>query len=304
MIRPTISVDVQCWSNHKFAVSTASHETKDGAKVILLGMHPVRHWILSCDKDGEIFLWDYNTNKMLMRKTLSEISLVTGRENTAVRNDLSVATKNDSFSSFSAGASYYANGANEESLRYTQQCRSRGYVPSAMSQLIAKQAAAICINREANLNPYGNFPHTGATTATKRSKELKHNFGDIRQISFADRLAISSSSQIDIDAGLDTFNSDSRIMIVCDGAIILYDFILDSAITITADKSDPTKAIRCASFIFKNVCAIGYGDGQIRLYSFNDKEAVAASKSKLLKAFSGHQKEIVMLKVLPVPDSR
>ena len=303
MIRPTIGIDVQCWSNHKFAVSTASHETKDGAKVIMLGMHPVRNWILSCDKDGEIFLWDYNANKMLMRKPLSEIYLIAGRENSVARNDLSVATKNDNFSS-SAGVSQYVNGANEASLRYTQECRSRGYVPSAMSQLIAKQAAAICVNREANLNPYGNFPHVTATATNKRSKEQKYNFGDIRQVSFADRLAISHASRVDIDAGQDTFNNDSRIMIVCDGAIILYDFVMDSAITITGDKNDPTKAIRCASFIFKNVCAIGLGDGQIRLYSFNDHETAAASKSKMLKAFSGHQKEIVMLKVLPVPESR
>lgn len=57
-VKPTLGLDVLSWSYDKFMASP-SHDSRDGAKVTLIEMHPVRQWILSCDKDGKKICSDY-----------------------------------------------------------------------------------------------------------------------------------------------------------------------------------------------------------------------------------------------------
>ena len=310
MVKPTLGLDVQSWSYDKFLASSASHDLRDGAKVTLLEMHPIRHWILSCDKDGEIFLWDYNSNKLLMRKTLNDIYSTIGREDFAadtvsstdmrgVRNSKSPCPSSGSSSSVPR----FSNGVNDEIARRTQINRSKGYAPSSISQLILKQSAMICDNRQQYSNTTNNYSNDYTSAGGKRTKDGKQTLGEIRQICFADRLAVAHLSGAAIEADDDTFNSDSRVMITCDSAVILYDFVLDSAVAISGDKSDVSKIPKCATFIFKDYCAVGFGDGQIRLWGFYSR-CLNGPRSKQIKVLMGHQKEIVLLKVLQVPDLR
>jgi hypothetical protein len=308
IVKPTLGLDVQSWSYDKFLASSASHDLRDGAKVTLLEMHPIRHWILSCDKDGEIFLWDYNSNKLLMRKTLNEIYSTIGREDFAadIVSSTDIKGMRSSKSPYPSSGSNssvprFLNGVNDAATRWNQIKRSKGYSASSISQLISKQSALICDNRQQYSNITSNFANDYTSAAGKKSKDGKQTAGEIRQICFADRLAVAHLSGAAIEADDDTFNSDSRVMIICDSAVILYDFALDSAVAIAGDKSDVSKMPKCATFIFKDYCAVGFGDGQIRLWGFYSS-CLNVPRSKQIKVLMGHQKEMVMLKVLQVPE--
>lgn len=310
MVKPTLGLDVQSWSYDKFLASSASHDLRDGAKVTLLEMHPIRHWILSCDKDGEIFLWDYNANKLLMRKTLNDIYSTIGREDFTADAASSSGTKSGKsyhsrFHSSGANSSVprFFNGVNDETARRAQISRSKGCAVSSISQLILKQSSIMSDNRQQYSNTASNFANSSSSAAGKKTKDGKHTFGEIRQICFADRLAVSHLSGTTIEADDDTFNSDSRVMIICDSAVLLYDFVLDTAVAIAGDKSDVSKMPKCATFIFKDTCAVGFGDGQIRLWGFYSR-CLNGPRSKQIKVLMGHQKEIVMLKVLQVSEQR
>lgn len=310
MVKPTLGLDVLSWSYNKFLTSSASHDLRDGAKVTLLEMHPTRHWILSCDKDGEIFLWDYNSNKLLMRKTLNDVYSTIGREDFAAdvvsTSDIKSMKSSKSFCPSSGSNSKvprFLNGVNDATARRAQINRSKGYTTSFISQLISEQFATICDSRRQYNNTANNFPHDSTSAAGKKTKDSKQTLGEIRQICFADRLAVAHLSGASIEADDDTFNSDSRIMIICDSAVLLYDFVLDSAVAIPGDKSDVSKIPKCATFIFKDYCAVGFGDGQIRLWGFYS-QCLNIPRSKQIKVLMGHQKEIVMLKVLQVPEVR
>ena len=311
MVKPTIGLDVQSWSYDKFMSSSSSHDVRDGAKVTLLEIHPVRPWILSCDKDGEIYLWNYDTNALLMRKTLHEMYATVGREDSALPNSnqgssrgasgpSGLGTSSDTFCHTGISKGRARNGVNDVNVNRMHTRRSKGFKPSSVSQDILNMSLAISANQE---NHIDNNDHSN----TKKSKDNKLTFGDVRQLGFADRLAISHQCEVNSGANIpvddDTFNSDTHIMIVCDLAVILYDFVLDTAVTLSVEKSDASKSPKCATFLYKNICAIGFGDGQIRVWSFQSN-TFTGSKMKELSGLSGHHREIVLLKTLPVPESR
>jgi WD40 repeat protein len=286
MITPPLGLDIQSWSYDKFVTSLSSHDLRDGAKVTLLEMHPVRPWVLSCDKDGEIFLWDYSKNKLIFRKTLSDIYTTVGHEednnntssNPSIGNSHSTAINNN----LRGGSS-----VNQRESTSVNRNKAKGFSTSSLTQDIFKRSLAINLNQ--NISPN--------TSSTVKKKEAKINFGDVRQVSFADGISISHYCGVDINADENLFNSDSRVMILCDIGVIIYDFVLNTAIAISTEKDSNTTP-KCASFLFKDICAVGYSDGQIRIWNFyND-----SGQHKILKTLSGHQKEIVLLKVFKVSD--
>ena len=308
MIKPTIGLDVQSWSYDKFMASSSSHDIRDGAKVTLIEIHPVRPWVLSCDKDGEIFLWNFDTNTLLMRKTLHEMYATVGREDSAIlTSDHSCGDdaalfglKNVRGTSASSGNNRAQNGVNGTNVNRMQMNKSRGFKPSSVSQDILNMSLAMSANQA---------PHTNSNDHrnTRKNKDNKLTFGVVRQLGFADRLAISHLCSIKTCASIsvddDTFNSDSHIMVVCDLAVILYDFILDTAVTLSVEKSDTSKSPKCATFLYKNIIAVGFGDGQIRVWSLQSNN-FTGRKIKELTGLQGHHKEIVLLKILQVPETR
>jgi WD40 repeat protein len=310
MVKPTLGLDILSWSFEKYMVSTTSHDSKDGAKVILVEMHPIRSWILSCHKDGEIFLWDYSTNKLLMRKTLSDMCSTVGKEDSinaaqssGARSSNILKPSMDENYVYNSYGRQAVNGVGEESARRVQMDRSKGVVQSSISELIAKQSKAISNNAARSRTPGGGMQNNPSGAASKRVKDVKQNFGEVRHIGFADRLGISHYSGVSINTDDDTFNSDSCVMISCDTFIIFYDFVLDTSVAIAAERSDLGKIPKCATFIHKDTCAVGFCDGQIRLWGLYSN-SLTGPKSRQLKVLEGHQKEVVMLRVLQVPESR
>lgn len=312
MVKPTLGLDILSWSFEKYMVSTTSHDSKDGAKVILVEMHPIRSWILSCHKDGEIFLWDYSTNKLLMRKTLSDMCSTVGKEDSinaaqssGARSSIILKPSMDENYVYNSYGRQAVNGVGEESARRVQMDRSKGVVQSSISELIAKQSKAISNNaaRSRTAGAGGGIQNNPSGAASKRVKDVKQNFGEVRHIGFADRLGVSHYSGVSINADDDTFNSDSCVMISCDTFIIFYDFVLDTSVAIAAERSDLGKIPKCATFIHKDTCAVGFCDGQIRLWGLYSN-SLTGPKSRQLKVLEGHQREVVMLRVLRVPESR
>lgn len=280
MITPTLGLDIQSWSYDKFVTSLCSHELRDGAKVTLLEIHPIRPWILSCDKDGEIFLWDYNKNKRLFRKCLNDIYSTIG-----YGEDDNHTSSNHSNRLTATNNNREVNSVNKREFSSVNRNKAKGFSSSSLTQEIFKQSQAI--NSNQNIS-------TSILPIVKK-KESKINFGDVRQISFADGLSVSHYCGTNVDTDENSFNSDSRIMIICDIGVILYDFVLNTAVSISTEK-DTTIIPKCASFLFKDTCAVGYSDGQIRIWNFQN----GSGQHKQLKTLSGHQKEIVLLKVFKV----
>lgn len=88
--------------------------------------------------------------------------------------------------------------------------------------------------------------------------------GDIKRVVFIDRVAMQwACGGIIIPPTLDTFHSPNRVMIICDGALIFYDFVSRIAHAITP--ADLNRVAICsAEFIYTDLCAIGCADGSIR----------------------------------------
>ena len=318
MVKPTIGLDVQSWSFDKFIASSASHDIRDGAKVTSIEMHSVRHWILSCDKDGEIFLWDYNTNVLLMRKTVAEMYATVGREEKNFsssgreeRDSTTNSTSGNGNRNMSSQSSLHSranvvhsrgrgstgiNGTNSLNAARTHSNLSKGLSSSSISLDILKMSLAMRSDKVQQKIQNRKIDRN----SLRKSKDYKFNLGDVRQVCFADRTTIAHLCGCHSTADEDTFNSDSRLMIVCDLAIIFYDFILDTAVAITSDKAEISKGPKCATFIFKNICAVGYGDGQIRVWGFQCSP-FTGQRSKQVKVLSGHHREIALIKILQVP---
>jgi hypothetical protein len=91
--------------------------------------------------------------------------------------------------------------------------------------------------------------------------------GEIKRVAFVDRVAMQwNCGGISIPATLDSFHSSNRLMILCDNALLFYDFVSGATHAITP--SDLNRVNICsAEFVYTNLCAIGGADGSIRSVS-------------------------------------
>jgi hypothetical protein len=88
--------------------------------------------------------------------------------------------------------------------------------------------------------------------------------GEIKRVVFVDRLAMQwTCGGITIPPTSDSFHSSNRLMILCDGALLFYDFV--SGVTHAITPADLGRVNICsAEFIYTDLCAIGGADGSIR----------------------------------------
>jgi hypothetical protein len=112
-----------------------------------------------------------------------------------------------------------------------------------------------------------NFFQMGFQRTDVREEVLPQAFkyiGDVKRASFIDRVAMQwYCGGICIPPTSDTFHSNNRVMLVCDGGIIFYDFSMGLSHAITPlDFSKVT--ISSAEFVFIDLCAVGCADGAIR----------------------------------------
>ena len=182
-ITPTVGIDVLSWSCDKplgiLTSDTSTHEARDGAKVILVEMHPIQPWILSCDKDGEVCLWDFFTNKLLLRRSVQDIYRYGGKEDSSVSFDYRSrpSAPSSSSSQYQQQPDHHplidrCDAAGYTIAQHHEQRKARGYHPSPLSEQI-----------------FG-FPHQ------KNERDVEYippvpPTGQIRQISFADRQSVA-----------------------------------------------------------------------------------------------------------------
>ena len=87
-------------------------------------------------------------------------------------------------------------------------------------------------------------------------------YGDVKRIAFIDRCALQWTCFLPSSSSEYSFNTYSRIMIVCETVILFYDF--SSKISNVLSAVELTKPPSTAEFISLDLCAIGCVDGNIR----------------------------------------
>jgi hypothetical protein len=118
-----------------------------------------------------------------------------------------------------------------------------------------------------NSNTTGSFVQDFKKGQAAVETQLPSSFksiGDVKRVVFVDRVAMQwACGGLVIPTTLDTFHSPNRVMIVCDGALIFYDFL--SGVTHCITPPDLNRAnISSAEFVYTDLCAIGGSDGSIR----------------------------------------
>lgn len=287
-VTPTAGVDVLAWSGDKpldILLATASSSSdaarRDGAKVVLVEMHPTRPWILSCDKDGEVFLFDYHSNQVLMRRTAQDMLRYGGKENVAGVPTAPVPS---------------ASPPRPSTIPYTAQhtianaaAAARGYVPSALSDELFVTAPTSVTS----------LPDEAAPAATPTPLPTPST-GTVLQIAFADAAAVAhatGTAHPGYASTHHTFNTSGRILVVCEHVVLFYDFEIDSVVSVAAShrKKSPT----CAVFACLNTAAMGFADGVIRLWNmYTDSRG---RRRKQIKSLATHgTAPIALLKVTHV----
>lgn len=288
-------------------------------------MHPLKPWLLTCDKDKEIYLWDYSMNNMIFRKTINEIYSTINNDDFEYQNTSST-TKNETKIEIRNEHVSNVNYLNKYQMKKNKQ---KGYHTSSITKEILNKSILISNNgnntNNYNATIYNSHTHEQMNSSiTKKNKETKNNYGEIKKIAFIDRLSLSHYCNINIPPHESNFQSDSYIMIICDANIIFYDFILNTSITILPEKERENNmnnknnesytfqkfdklASKCLLFLSRNICAVGLGDGQIILRDISNNADSSSSggggdsiRNKIIKVLSGHSKEIVLLKIFIV----
>ena len=166
---------------------TSTHEARDGAKVILVEMHPIQPWILSCDKDGDVFLWDFFANKLLLRRSVQDIYRYGGKEDSTLSFDYRQRTPSAPSSSsrhpISTAGIPPIDRRCDAAAGYTiaqrqEQNKARGHLPSPLSEQIfgfANRNNGDVIDDGRDVEYIPPVPPTG----------------QIRQIAFADRQSVA-----------------------------------------------------------------------------------------------------------------
>jgi WD40 repeat protein len=277
IISPTLALEVNSWT-HDQAVDVRGSEVhlKEGAEVRLLDTHPEKPWILGCDKDNEVFVWDYSTDKLLMKKALNELFYIADHPE-ASRNQVLNTTNNES-------RIPEENSFLRRRVSMSSKLKSSYYYDSAIYHPHLYAIDAAKENR-----PLSTSAATATATATAATI-AKINVGDLRQVSFVDSATIRWQCGDDIPPGCrGCFNTASRIMVLTTTGVVFYDFITETSDLLLAPEKSRTAT--SAAFIAANLCVLGCSDGQLRVWDCQNWRQV--------RALTGHAKtDILMVKPL------
>lgn len=121
----------------------------------------------------------------------------------------------------------------------------------------------------------------------RRLKEIGH----VLSVRFVDMWALCwTTGKPPADIVSDTFNNSSRIMVLCEGGILFYDYVTGNAHMLS--QVELGRLPTAAEFVAPNLCAIGCADGQLRVWDCLSWEAG--------NTLTGHSKgSIIWLKMLP-----
>ena len=275
------------------AAQEASHEDRQGlslpssslASTIgrgrprLCDMHCRREWILTCDVRDGVMILDYSCSKrVVLESSLSDIY-------NKINNVCFIAPFDNrhDVTSMAKVAEEFSNQMVHNTLKHTP--AATGYTPSS-SSAVATSDTASC--------PYGN----------------------IKQICFADYATMKmtfkcKSSCADLD--LSNHTSDSRILLLCTNAVVLFDYGAPADSIVISSAALNGTSPSSVAFIDPHALAIGCSDGAVHVMRIgrgiansstdgSDRQSMTSLRSNFtrLKSIGLHSKhEILCLKALP-----
>lgn len=284
-IKPPLAADVIFWG---VDIAKAELQKDEGDKVKNFDIHPVQTWILSVDRNEDIYIWDYTNNLKLFHKPISQLLVkansvstsrqinmgITKTENISSRNDQTKKNKQTIPNCYQYGSfdSLFSDSLSHKTQIHTSM--SRYYTNHAYNQMISGDYLT-----KPKLIPQFIDKYTS------KEKEVKH-------LAFADASCLTNSTPNVYIPGVTTFNISSRILIVCDVGVLFIDFRTGVSNIITPSDLN-NKIPSTAEFIFYDMCAIGCSDGVIRIWD--------CCRWAELKQLSAHVKgDIFAIKSLPI----
>lgn len=233
----------------------ANKSNEEINKVRVCDLHPEQPWVLSADK-LEVSIWDYFGKKRLMCKSLQNIF------SSSISTRKKLSNNNKSKPNVSKRYVSSSNKANQ-SIWNINDLSSNLQNDEVFASLSSSDSIGIHINKSFQV-------------------------GDIKRLSFCDNLSLNYLHDCTILP--DALISNSRIMIVCDNAVIFYDFITEISSSLTNEKL--SKYPTYAEFISYDIVAIGCHDGSIIIWNIESWIEI--------KILNVHSKgDIALLKVLP-----
>lgn len=269
VVNPPLGVDVIFWG---VDMSDAELKKDEGDKVKICQIHTgTRPWVICADRDDEIHVWDYSSKKRLMRKYLQDMTSAKFNRDSSIEASKVRPFVEQRIPQFQEATNRWSHYST-----YLQE----GFVDNFTQEILGFDSHFMC---EEDL--LGNSNSENTLSGLKQ-------FGTIRAVAFVDEQSIQNNSGERFSPHIATFNVDTRVMIVCDSALIFYDFATNKSNTISSSDLSG-KAITTAEFVFSDLVAIGCSDGLIRIWD--------CQKWIEVKVLAAHSRgEIVALKNLPI----
>jgi hypothetical protein len=220
-----LDINVLYWAR-----SRKQSDIKDASKVKVCDVHPVHSWF-ACHNREDIFqIWDYGTKSCIASASLSEI-----------------------IGGLTKGGKAFASNPMSKQAHVHNDHKQTSFVGRRTFRKTQLSTSIFKYNDQREV------------LKSNDSNEIKvKDFGEVKRIAFIDRTAIQyQCGGLYISPTSNSYNNGSRIMIICDTAIIFYDFVTKVSHAITS--IDLSKSQPCsAEFVFVDLCAIGCADGMIR----------------------------------------
>lgn len=274
-IIPSLGVDVVMWGIDGDRVELKKDE---GDKVKNFDIHAKKPWILSVDRDDDIYVWDFSTNALLFNKSLSELLSDSDISITDLQlDDDALLNNKNKRNTVDQHFMHQLLKNNSPTINGHQSTSLFSYYNSTLYE------ETILIGKD--MPEKTNSESNSKASVAETEKTVKH-------VAFIDQSCIQNNPCESSTPCVSSFNSTSRIMIICKEAVIFHDFLTDVTNTITASELN-NKTPTTAEFVFYNICAIGCSDGVIRVWD--------CSKWIEIKQLTAHPKcEILVVKSLPV----
>jgi WD40 repeat protein len=235
-IKPSLDATVEFWSGSDCKIPKLA----DAPKLKFLEVHPVKPLVLAADKDGKVFMWDYSARKTVF--SVHILSLATDRNVKPVHLE----SQQMPFT--------YASRTTQRS-----QVRLSGRVPVKTTKPNNETIIPSLKDGTVHANPAS-------------LNKTKQQLGQITQVCFADTSYMLSSTGLAGHSSNSSFahpsNSESIVTIVCEGAVLFYDYVTGEASAVSPTefyKATPS----CVEMPYLNTCLIGCSDGLIRVWDWS-----------------------------------
>ena len=332
-VKPSLTATVEFWgaewSSNPHQHQQHQIKLSDSSKMKLLDTHSQKPLIVTAERDGKIILWDYSRKCPIVNGTIYSL----------VNSALNIQSQLSSIAVSKVNA-YASNGAviNRQTLRSNMRSKgkllcartpSTGFVTEHGSPAIDGFSLTAALRFDAALCASAS-PSGGSADSTQLHK-LKQQIGFIRQVTFlgtnnellsqnmveaqvhglrspSQQVDYQSQQRFDVAAACTA--TENVLIVVCDYAVILFDYITHRLrLALSAAELGPKCNPTCAEGLPFACCAVGCNDGSIRFWQFGGGGSGSRSGSgsggggaqnQQLGSLSAHgRSEVAVLRWLP-----